>query len=140
MGVDGEPGDHKQVQEGWTGHNHGYRQPDIQRGHGLTELCQLKTKGYSEKILRLTEAFLPPRQEPGQDRQDKARMDEYNRDRMPQLKQPDKQILESRKRTIKTEMKEAREKALQAARTGPIHGGIMASELNYLLGERVTQE
>jgi hypothetical protein len=102
--VDGEqPGDHKQAQEGWAGHNHGYRgaadqQLDVQRGHGLTELCQLKTKGYSEKILRLTEAFLPPRYEPGQDRQmynqDKARMDEYNRARMPHLKQPDKQILE----------------------------------------------
>jgi hypothetical protein len=70
------------------------------------------------------------------------RMDEYNRARMPHLKQPDgyMKILERRKRTIKTEMKEASEKALRAARTGPIHGGIMASELNYLLGERVTQE
>ena len=31
------------------------------QGHGLTQLCHLNVQGYSEKILKLSEVFMPPK-------------------------------------------------------------------------------
>ena len=63
--------------------------------------------GYSEKLLKLTEVFLP--MEP--DNKIRDRMDAYNRAKMPHLK-IDKMIAFKRKNAIKNEIKIATEKSL----------------------------
>lgn len=50
--------------------------------HGLAELCNNQILGYSEKLLKLTEVFLPM----ASDNKIKDRMDAYNRAKMPHLK------------------------------------------------------
>ena len=50
--------------------------------HGLAELCNIQILGYSEKLLKLTEVFLPM----ASDNKIKDRMDAYNRAKMPHLK------------------------------------------------------
>ena len=69
----------------------------------------------------------------------KARMDAYNRAKMPHSK-VDRVAADQRKRAIKQEMKAASERALEAARDGPISGGVMSTELNYLLADKLTRE
>jgi len=54
---------------------------DTQRIDSLTQLCQIHIKGYSERVLRLSEVFLPPPNNPF-----RACMDAYNRDKMPSLR------------------------------------------------------
>ena len=60
-----------------------FKAPKLEQDHGLTTLCTINTYGYSEKILRLTEVFLPTKD----DEVIRQRMDKYNRDKMPNLKQ-----------------------------------------------------
>lgn len=77
-------------------------------GHGLTQLCELSVSGDTEKILRLTEVFLPSKE----DEVIRNRMDAYNRIKMPSLKNNlDKSVLEQRKRSTKADLKLAKEKA-----------------------------
>lgn len=81
---------------------------DARPGHGLSELCTVSINGGKERVLRLTEVFLPTKA----DEKVRRMMDAFNRVKMPHLKNSlDEHVLEQRKRTIKAELKQANEKA-----------------------------
>ena len=56
------------------------KRKDREHQDNLTELCQISIKGYSERVLRLSEAFLPPPNDPF-----RGCMDAYNRGKMPSV-------------------------------------------------------
>jgi hypothetical protein len=105
------------------------------KGHGLTQICQLNVQGYAEKILRLTEVFLPSKD----DEAIRHRMDVYNRIKMPSLKNMvDKSVLEQRKRSTKADLKLARDKARhQLSRFEK--GAVFSSDANFLMNETLNQ-
>lgn len=77
-------------------------------GHGLSELCTVETNGIRERILRLTEVFLPTKA----DEKVRRMMDGFNRMKMPFLRNSlADHVLEQRKRTIKADLKQASERA-----------------------------
>ena len=112
-----------------------FKQQKHHAGHGLTQLAQLNVQGFAEKILRLTEVFLPSKD----DEPIRHRMDVYNRIKMPSIKNTvEKSVLEQRKRSIKADLKLARDKARhQLFRIEK--GASSSTDTNFLNNESLNQ-
>lgn len=71
----------------------------------------------------------------------KYKMDVYNSFKMPTLKRTvDKEVLEQRKRSIKAELKAQAERLKYFSNHVAGLAGPALSDLNYMLGEKVTSE
>lgn len=92
--------------------------------------------GQDEGVFRLSELFVPR----PEDYQVRAKMDRYNKSRMPQLRQTVQQEdLDQRKRNIKADLKRAGDKLRQQASSGRLPE-VMVADLHYLHRESLTAE